>query len=231
MTADAQKKQAAYAALDLIEDGMTVGLGTGSTAAYFVRGLAEAGRDVKGVPTSEATAELARACGVELADIDEATVIDVTVDGADEADRTFRLIKGGGGALLREKIVAAASRRMAVIADASKLKAELGAFPLPVEVTPYAFALTVAAVRRTFETHGFTDADIAMRMGEGGPFLSDGGNYIFDCALGRIGSPEALADDLLHIPGVVETGLFIDLATDLFIAAPDGVEHFQKPTA
>ncbi|MEL7028806.1 MAG: ribose-5-phosphate isomerase RpiA [Pseudomonadota bacterium] len=229
--ADRKKMRAAEAALDYVEDGMILGLGTGSTAAHFVRGLGARVREglrVAGVPTSEATRALAVEEGVDLADVDETTRIDLTVDGADEVDGALNLIKGGGGALLREKIVAYASARMIVIADDTKHVSQLGAFPLPVEVTPYAWQLTVQALRRTFETAGITGAKVRLRAKpEGGARLTDGGNFVFDCALGRIPDPAALSKALNRIPGVVENGLFIDLADRALLGTPSGVRELE----
>jgi len=228
---DEMKRRAAEAALAYVADGMTVGLGTGSTAAHFVRGLGErvrAGLEVRGAPTSEATRALAVECGVALAEFDETTRIDLTVDGADELDGALNLIKGGGGALLREKIIAAASARMIVIADAGKRVAQLGAFPLPVEVARFAWPLSVQALRAAFAEAGLAEARIKLRSAEaGGPFVSDGGNYILDCALRRIPDAAALASRLNQIPGVVETGLFVGLADMALLGGADGVEKLE----
>lgn len=222
MDKEAGKKNAAAEALKHVADGMTLGVGTGSTAAYFIDGLAQRiadGWTLKGVPTSEETARLARAAGVEIIEPDETTVIDLAVDGADEADPALNLIKGGGAALLREKIVAGAARRFIVIADKSKRVAALGAFPLPVEIEPFGWALTVRALRETLREHGFENAGLQLRAAPdnaGGAAITDGGNLIVDCKLGRIEKPAALDKALNALPGVVETGLFCGM-TDLAI--------------
>ena len=227
MTPDDYKRQAAGEAVKLVEDGMTLGLGTGSTAAHFidlVGAQVREGISVKGVPTSEDTQRRALAAGIELIEPDETTVIDLAVDGTDEVDLRLNLIKGGGGALLREKIVAGAARRFVVIADGSKKVAELGAFPLPVEIDRFAFGLTVRHVREVLARLGLGQ-DVSLRYGDArAPFLSDGGNYILDCRLGRIHEPAALDAALLAIPGVVETGLFIGLADLVILAGPQGIE-------
>jgi ribose 5-phosphate isomerase A len=225
-----RKREAAQRALDLVEPGMRLGLGSGTTAHHFVDLVGDkvaAGLDVRCVATSEATAAQAKARGIPVATLDELPELDLTVDGADEIDPELRLIKGGGGALLREKIVAAASRRMAVIADATKLVSRLGAFPLPVEVVPFG----LVATRRHIE-RAFADLSLAgpVRLrGEGAPFVTDGGHYILDCSLGAILDPERLAEALSRIPGVVEHGLFIDYARTAIIAGAEGVEVLDRP--
>lgn len=233
MTA-AFKRQAAAAALDLVEPEMTLGLGTGSTAAAFIALLGEKIRDglsVAGVPTSEETRRLALAAGVDVIEPDETTVIDLAVDGADEVDGALSLIKGGGGALLREKIVARAARRFVVIADASKRVAQLGAFPLPVEIDRFCWPLTVRAVRETLHGLGYPRADIRLRATAAGPsFMSDGGHYILDCRLGRIEDAAALEAALARLPGVVETGLFVGLADEAILAGAEGVERIGGST-
>jgi ribose 5-phosphate isomerase A len=229
MSAEALKRQAAAVALDLIGPDMIVGLGTGSTSAHFIDLLGErvrSGLYVAGVPTSEASAKKASLAGIDLIEPDETTIIDVAVDGTDEVDGRKQLIKGGGGALLREKIIANAARRFVVIADASKKVAELGAFPLPVEIDRFAYALTVRAVREALTGLGYKNADARLRATTVGPaFISDGGNFILDCRLGRIADAPAVDRALKAIPGVVETGLFIGLADEVFLAAPAGVER------
>lgn len=231
MTADDYKRRAAEEAAKLAEDGMTLGLGTGSTAAHFVDLLgarAKEGARFRGVPTSEETARRAREAGIEIIEPDETTVIDLAVDGTDETDGRLNLIKGGGGALLREKIVARAARRFVVIADASKKVKTLGAFPLPVEIDRFAYGLTVRAVRETLSAAGLP-ADMALRFGrERAPFLSDGGHFILDCRLGRIEDPAGLDAALTSLPGVVETGLFVGLAESVILAGPDGVETLTR---
>ncbi len=229
---DTWKRSAAEVAVAEIEDGMTVGLGTGSTAAHFVDLLGArvaAGLKVRGVPTSEATAKQARSVGIALPAFEEIDVIDVTVDGADEFDKELRLIKGGGGALLREKIIAGASRRMVVIADHTKLVEPLGAFPLPVEVVPFALNLTVAAMLNATKFVLGREIDMKLRMAEGGrAFVTDGGHYIMDCICETIEQPEALAMALAGIPGVVDHGLFIGLASKVIAAGPEGIQTFGK---
>ncbi len=209
-----------------VRPGMKLGLGTGSTARHFVDRLGQSvreGLDVVGVPTSQATFRQAEALGVPLATLDEIPELDLTVDGADEIDSSLRMIKGGGGALLREKIVAAASRRMLVIADSTKLVDRLGVFPLPVEVVPFGLAATRRRVERASGDLGLTGS-IELRRRNGEIFITDGGHYILDCAFGAILDPEALARALAFIPGVVEHGLFVDLASAAIVAGPNGVE-------
>ena len=231
MSADAYKKQAADAAVELVKPEMTLGIGTGSTAAHFITALGARVRDglyVAAVPTSEDTARKAAAVGIELIEPDETTIIDLAVVGADEVDGAKNLIKGGGGALLREKIIANAARRFVVIADASKKVAQLGAFALPVEIDRFSFALTVRAVRETLAALGYENADIGLRAGPAGPaFISDGGNFILDCRLKRISDAAALDAALTRLPGVVETGLFIGIADDIILAGPNGVERIS----
>ena len=207
---------------------MKLGLGSGSTARHFVDLLAErvgSGLSIIGVPTSEATAAQARALGVPLATLDEYPELDLTVDGADEVDPALRLIKGGGGALLREKIVAAASKRMIVIADASKYVPRMGAFPLPVEVASFGLAATRGHIERVAASLGCRGPIVLRRSREDdGVFVTDGGHFILDCAFGALPQPETLAARLNAIPGVVEHGLFIGLATTILCAGENGVE-------
>jgi ribose 5-phosphate isomerase A len=222
------KREAARRALELVRPGMKLGLGSGSTARHFVDLLGarvKQGLSIVGVPTSEATAAQARALGVPLATLDDAPELDLTIDGADEVDADLRLIKGGGGALLREKIVAAASKRMVVIADASKSVKMLGAFPLPVEVVPFGLAATRVHVERIARRFG-CEGPIALRRQRASEtaFVTDGGHLILDCAFGAIGAPEALAQALGAIPGVVEHGLFIGLAKAAVLAGASGLE-------
>jgi len=229
MTESLAKFNAAHAALDYVKDGMVLGLGTGSTAAHFVRQLGERVRQglrVKGVPTSEATRNLAEQVGVPLLEISQVSAIDVCVDGADEVDPAFRLIKGGGGALLREKIVAAASKQMVVIADDSKWVETLGAFPLPVEVTRFGFALTQARVVEALRVTGCDGHEVELRVSgkSNEPVITDGGNYILDAHAKRIVSAEALAAALQGIAGVVEHGLFIGLAQTVILGKDKGAE-------
>ncbi len=219
------KREAARRALDLVEPGMRLGLGTGSTARHFVDLLGEkvaAGLRVRCVATSEATLAQAKALGVPMTTLDDMPELDLTVDGADEIDPELRLIKGGGGALLREKIVAAASRRMAVIADASKIVSRLGRFPLPVEVVPFGLAATRGHIEKAVESLCLSGA-IELR-GKASPFVTDGGHFILDCSLHAISDPERLAATLSAIPGVVEHGLFIGYARVAFVAGAQAVE-------
>jgi ribose 5-phosphate isomerase A len=227
---DRLKQEAAQRALDLVESGMRLGLGSGTTARHFVDLVGDkvaAGLDVLCVATSEATAAQAKARGIPMATLDELPELDLTVDGADEIDPELRLIKGGGGALLREKIVAAASRRMAVIADASKLVPRLGAFPLPVEVVPFGLVATRRHIERVFAELGVA-GPIRLRGGTTA-FVTDGGHFILDCSLGAIANPERLAKALSLIPGVVEHGLFIDYARTAIIAGAGGVKVLDRP--
>ena len=224
--AEQYKRQAAERAIALVEDGMTLGLGTGSTAARFVELLAErvqGGLRVDCVPTSEATRAQAEGLGISLLDLDRRPFLDLTIDGADEIDPELRLIKGRGGALLCEKIVATASDRMVVIADHSKRVAKLGASPLPVEAVRFGIASTrnmIAVLAADAGCRG----EIKLRLADDGrPFVTDSGNFIIDCAFGRIDQPEALDEALKLIPGVVENGLFLGLADAAIIAGPEGV--------
>lgn len=226
---DDPKYNAALAALDFIEDGMIIGLGTGSTSAHFVRQLGERvkqGLKVKGVPTSEATRNLAEQVGVPLLEISQITAIDVDVDGADEVDPQFRLIKGGGGALLREKIVAAASKQMVVIADESKWVETLGAFPLPVEVTRFGFALTQARIHDVLRATGCEGHEVELRVSgkANEPVITDGGNYIIDAHALRIADADALGAELKTIAGVVEHGLFLGLSQTVILGRANGAE-------
>jgi ribose 5-phosphate isomerase A len=226
MSADALKRQAAARALDFVRPGMRLGLGTGSTARHFVELLAErvhAGLSIVGVPTSEATRADAERLGVPLTTLDETPELDLTVDGADEIAPDLSLIKGGGGALLREKMVAAASAQMAVIADESKWVQVLGRFPLPIEVVPFGVAATRRAVEKAAAASG-CDGPILLRRGKDGhPFVTDSGHWILDAALERIDDPSSLAARLAGIPGVVEHGLFLELTTTAVISGPNGV--------
>lgn len=224
MDARQMKIKAAEAALAHVEDGMRLGIGTGSTAEEFVRLLAEKvaeGFRIQGVPTSERTARLCLELGVPLKSLEELPELDLTIDGADELDSQLRLIKGGGGALLREKIVAAASHRMIVIADESKVVETLGKFPLPIEVNPFGLASTRIAIEKAASALGLT-GDIVLRGASKETFMTDGGHYILDASFGRIPDAEALSNRLHAIPGVVEHGLFINLASAAVIAGPAG---------
>jgi len=229
MSADIAKFNAAQAALEFVKDGMIVGLGTGSTSAHFVRLLGERVRQglrVKGVPTSEATKTLAEECGISLLSISQITEIDVDVDGADEVDPAFRLIKGGGGALLREKIVASASKQMVVIADEGKWVETLGAFPLPVEVSRFGFALTQTRIAEALRAAKCGGDEVVLRVSgkANEPVITDGGNYIIDAHAQRIPDPEALGDALKRIAGVVEHGLFLGLSRTVILGKAKGAE-------
>ncbi len=229
MDAREMKIKAAATALSYVENGMRLGIGTGSTAEEFVRLLAERvadGLSVVGVPTSERTARLCVELGVPLMSLDELPELDLTIDGADEVDGKLRLIKGGGGALLREKIVASASSRMIVIADESKVVETLGAFKLPIEVNPFGIVTTRLAVERTAARLGLTGAIEIRRSGDG-VFTTDGGHHILDASFGRIPDAEALATALNAIPGVVEQGLFINMASIAIIAGAAGVRTLK----
>ena len=221
------KRQAAARALAELRPGMRLGLGTGSTARHFVDLLGEkvaAGFDCICVPTSEATARQAEGLAIPLSDLDTLDRLDVTIDGADEIDPALNLIKGGGGAMLREKIVAAASDAMIVIADASKLVPVLGRFPLPVEVNRFGLGATRRAVSEIMAAHG-AEGELRLReSAPGTPFVTDGGHYILDAFFGRISQPEALSRDLLDIAGVVQHGLFLKMCKRAYVATPDGVK-------
>ena len=222
---DTAKYVAAKRACDFVEDGMRVGLGTGSTAAWLVRCLGELVRDgltITGVPTSTRTAELARQVGITVTTLDEAKWLDLTIDGADEYDPDLNLIKGGGGALLQEKIVATASDRMIVIADRTKQVETLGAFPLPVEVIPFGWQTTKALVEETIAALDVMGERVTLRMNGSAPYVTDEGNHILDLHLGRIGSPRQTALMLNQIPGVVENGLFIDICDMVVTGNGDG---------
>ncbi len=229
MTPDEQKKAAALAALDHVADGMKVGLGTGSTANHFIDALGarvRQGLKVICVPTSIASRQRAAALGIPLATLEEEPSLDVTVDGADEIlPRGLVLIKGGGGALTREKIVAASSRKMVVIADASKLMTAqtFGRFPLPVEILPFGARATIRKIKAAVDSLGMS-GEIIVRQTGGKDFITDNGGLIADCHLGHITRPTELADALIRIPGVVEQGLFTSIATVALVATGDGVE-------
>jgi ribose 5-phosphate isomerase A len=215
MAHDQEKEAAARASLQFIQDGQVVGLGSGSTASYFIRLLAEKvknGLRIRGIPTSVQSHDLALDLGIPLITLDECQDIAVTVDGADEVDPQLRLIKGGGGAMLREKIVASATRRLVIVADGSKQVPVLGKFPLPVEVIPFAQALVAKRIRGL-------GADVRMRTAaDGTPFVTDEHNHILDCRFGAIRDAERLAHELSDMPGVVEHGLFIDMASVAILA-------------
>ena len=223
---DNAKFVAARRAVDFVENGMKLGLGTGSTAAWMVRSLAERVRDeglrVTCVATSRRTAELAVGLGLDVRTLDEVKWLDLTIDGADEFDTHLNLIKGGGAALLQEKIVATASDQMIVIADAAKEVAQLGAFPLPVEVIPFGWRTTKALVEETLVSMDVIGREVTLRMTGDQPLRTDGQNHILDLHLNRIGNPRQLSLVLNQIPGVVENGLFIDICDTVVVGHPDG---------
>ncbi len=223
---DQFKKQAAERAAQDVTSGMRLGIGTGSTAEFFVQALAErvsGGLDVIGVPTSERTRSLASELGIRLTTLDDLPELDLTIDGADELDAGLSLIKGGGGALLREKIVASSSANMIVIADGSKEVTTLGRFPLPIEVVPFGLKATTNAIAKALETAGLPQK-LVLRGGVQDPFVTDGGHYILDAHLEAIPDAQSLAGELVDIPGVVEHGLFIGLATKAYVAGTNGVK-------
>lgn len=229
---DAYKAAAARAAVELVKPGMRLGLGTGSTAYHFVEAvgaLVRGGLEVTCVSTSEATEAHAAKLKIPLSTLDETPQLDLTVDGADEIDDQLRLIKGGGGALLREKIVATASDRMVVIADDSKMSVTLGSHPLPIEVVRFGLRATTRLIEALAAEAG-CDGDIQLRPGQGDmPFVTDQGNLIVDCAFHKIAEPEVLAFALKRVPGVVEHGLFLGLADMAIVAGADGVKAIQRP--
>lgn len=232
MDVEAQKRAAAARAIAFVQPGMRLGLGTGTTARYFVELLADhvrAGLTVTAVPTSEATRKQAESLGIALTTLDETPELDLTVDGADEIAPDLSLIKGGGGALLREKIVAAASAKMIVIADESKWVETLGRFPLPVEIVQFGATVTQRAIERAAAAAGCPGPAPLRRTQNGHAFVTDGGHWLADAQLRRITDPPALAAALSAIPGVVEHGLFIGLARTAIIGGPAGVRIVERP--
>ncbi len=225
MANDQQKEAAARASLKFVKDGQVIGLGTGSTADYFIRMLSEQvkqGLRIRGIPTSVRSRDLAQSLGIPLTSLDECQEIDVTVDGADEFDPQLRLIKGGGGALLREKIVASASKQMVVVTDASKQVQKLGRFPLPVEVIKFAEALVAKKIRAL-------GAQVKLRIAaDGKPFVTDEGSHILDCSFGEIQDADALARELSGMPGIVEHGLFIGMASVVLMARGSDVVELRR---
>lgn len=231
MSLDDQKRAAAARAAEFVTDGMRLGLGTGSTAKHFVDIIGQkvrAGLNVVCVPTSEATHAQAASLAIRLSTLDETPELDLTVDGADELDDQLRLVKGGGGALLREKIVASASKRMIVIADSSKRVERLGRFPLPVEVVPFGLEVTRRAIAKACMDAG-CEGPLRLRTAVNGePFLTDGGHLILDAHLSSIADPETLARHLSTIPGVVEHGLFLGLCSAAIIATDKGLAELGR---
>ncbi|MGD0149523.1 MAG: ribose-5-phosphate isomerase RpiA [Xanthobacteraceae bacterium] len=232
MDIEAQKRAAAARAVEFVRPGMRLGLGTGSTAKHFVDLLGErvhGGLDVVAVPTSETTRAQAKRLGITLTTLDETPELDLTIDGADEIAPDLTLIKGGGGALLREKIVAAASARMLVIADQSKWVAMLGRFPLPIEIAPFGAAATRRAVEAATAAAGCPGAAPIRKAANGHAFVTDGGHWLLDAQLQRIPDPQAIAARLAAVPGVMEHGLFIGLARTAIVAGSDGVRLIERP--
>jgi len=228
---NALKRAVAAKALDYVQDGMKLGLGSGSTAEIFVELLAprvRGGEKLLCVPTSEKTAALARKLGITLASLDDLSPLDLTIDGADEADRNLDLIKGGGGMLLREKIVAAASKKMVVIADETKLVPRLGKYPLPVELVEFGHKSIAARLAVALKDAGYDNPALTLRHRDGAVFKTDGGNVIYDIAFGAIQSAPKLATAISAVPGVVEHGLFIDIATTLLIAGPGDIAVIER---
>lgn len=212
------KKITGEKATDYIEDQMVIGLGTGSTAYYAIKKTGELvrnGLDIKVVPTSKETAELAAAEGIKLVELADVKRLDLTIDGADEVDSNFNLIKGGGGALLREKIVASASKKLIIIVDDSKMKNYLGAFPLPVEITPFSWEFTQLEIEKL-------NCKSSIRKEKGEIFITDNDNYILDCEFGEIKDPDTLTKKINQIPGVVENGLFVNMAEVVIVGYEDG---------
>jgi ribose 5-phosphate isomerase A len=232
MDVQTHKRAAAARALEFVRAGMRLGLGTGSTAALFVELLAErvrAGLDIVAVPTSETTRVQAERLGIALTTLDQTPELDLTVDGADEIAPDLTLIKGGGGALLREKIVASASSDMIVIADESKWVSLLGTFPLPIEIAPFGATVTSRAVEEAVAELGCPGPVRVRKTRDGHAFVTDGGHWLLDAQLQRIADPRTVAARLCAIPGVVEHGLFIDLARTAILAGTDGVRLVERP--
>ncbi len=228
---NALKRAVAAKALEYVRDGMKLGLGSGSTAEIFVEMLApkvRSGQKLLCVPSSERTATLARKLGLTLSSLDELAPLDLTIDGADEADRNLDLIKGGGGMLLREKIVASASKKLLVIADETKLVPRLGKYPLPVEVSEFGHHTIARHLAEAVALLDYKNLKMTLRQKDGAPFKTDGGNLIYDCAFGAIQSAPKLVAAIGAVPGVVEHGLFIGMATTLLISGPGEVEVIQR---
>jgi ribose 5-phosphate isomerase A len=227
MDVEALKREAGEAACAYVLDGMNVGLGTGSTVKYTIlelgRRVRDEGLNIQGVPTSLATKELATSVGIPLVELDELRHLDVTIDGTDEFDPSFQLIKGGGAALLREKIVAQASKKMVVVADQRKQVACLGAFPLPIEVTPFSHATTLRAIQAVLS------CEATVRVSNGQPLKTDNGNYIIDAHTGpHLSDPKQTERLLLNLAGVVQVGLFNDMCSVVILASSEGVQVLEK---
>ncbi len=225
MANDQEKEAAARASLQFVKDGQVVGLGTGSTAAYFIKLLGEKVKDgmrVRGIPTSDRSRELAESLGIPLTTLDECQEIAVTVDGADEVDPQLRLIKGGGGAMLREKIVASATKQLVIVADATKQVPVLGKFPLPVEVIQFAQALVAKRIAAL-------GAQVSLRKNaDGTPYVTDERNHILDCRFGQIRDADRLAQQLSEMPGIVEHGLFIGMASVVLFAKGSEIVELRR---
>ncbi len=232
MSKDVQKQRAAEAAVDLVQDGMVLGLGTGSTAAHFVKLLGarvREGLQIRGIPTSEQTRILAEKEGIALTSLGDEGKVDLTVDGADEVDTAFRLIKGGGGALLREKIVASASDHVAIIVDEAKCVDHLGQFPLPVEVVPFGVRVTYQRITELLGVYGEGEVNIRLRTDQfGEPYVTDSEHLIIDAAFNKMTNIEGLASSLDSMTGVVDHGLFIDLCDTLIIGSDNGARKLDK---
>lgn len=227
MDTEALKQEAGKAACTFVQDGMKVGLGTGSTVKYTLielgRMIQENGLEIVGVPTSTATASLAKSLGIPLAELDEIDGLDIVIDGADEVDAQFQLIKGGGAALLREKIVAQASKQMIVVVDERKIVSTLGSFPLPIEITPFSALTTQRSIANLLQ------CDTTLRMKDGNPLQTDNGNFIIDAHTGAsIHDPVAVEQHLLHLAGVVQVGLFTNLCDIVIVAGQNGVNILTK---
>ena len=228
---DHLKHAAAACALDYVRDGMKVGLGSGTTSEAFLDLLGarvRGGLDIVGVPTSERTAQKARALGIALGNLNDLAPLDVAVDGADESTRELDLIKGGGGALLREKVVAASSNRMVVIIHASKLVEKLGAFPLPVEVLEFGHVTTAARIAAAVANLGYANLPITLRRKADAIYKTDNGNVIYDCGFGVIADPSLLSHTLSGITGVVDHGLYVGIAQTLIVARDEGIEIIER---
>lgn len=222
---DEIKKLAGVAAASEVQPGMTIGIGTGTTAYWAIMEIGKRvkeGLNIKAVPTSKETKTLASSLSIQLLELNDVNTLDLTIDGADEIDPDLNLIKGGGGALLQEKMVAAVSQQLIIIADSTKMVKTLGAFPLPVEVIPYGWKQAQLHIQQSW------NVETSLRTKNNQPFITDHGHYILDCHFGRIEDPYDLCLHLNNIPGVVENGLFVRMATATIIAYPDGtVKKFE----